>query len=887
MSRTIHEQIGERRLTPMLKQFVDAKENCPDDAILLFRMGDFYELFFDDACVAAEQLDLTLTSRDKDRNNPIPMAGVPHHAVNGYIAKLVERGFTVAICDQVEDPKIAKGIVKREVTRLITPGTISELEALDPLAANYLACALQDDSTANRNALVMLDMLAGEILCTNVGNHELLDELERMGVREILVDTPNAQRLRPLQEFKQLALRLVNDQSNDGLLRKERICERFGDLQVKGREQILDKTELAALDALLDYVDKTQRRKLEYLSKPRAYRRQEFVILDRCTRSNLELLRTNAGDKRGSLFWHLNQTRTSMGARLLSHWMLFPLRDPKGIETRLEQVETFHQARALRKSLQDQLQDVRDIERLVGRLAISNAHPKDLSLLRDSLERVPYMAKTLVQNPSSLGRIWNSADQVIDVHELLTKALVDLPPTHTRDGGIFRRGYCTQLDELIVLSTESHDYLHRLERRERERTGINTLKVRYNRVFGYYIEVGRAHSHKVPDDYVRKQTLVNAERFITEELKTYEVTVLGADERRKTCEQDLFEKLVHNLREEIPRLRRLARLIAQTDAILSLAQVADEHRYVRPKLVDDGTLSLHQSRHPVLERLMPGGERFVPNDIELDRKTCQLWMLTGPNMSGKSTLMRQVALGCLMAHMGSFVPASKASLGLVDRIFTRVGASDHLGRGQSTFMVEMVETATILREASEDSLVILDEIGRGTSTYDGVSIAWAVTETLHDTIGCLTLFATHYHELAQLACQNARIVNRSIDIKQDGERIVFLRRLVNQAADRSYGIEVAQLAGVPVNVLQRARAILGNLEQGDTLLLDPPARRSTEEQENAHKDFQTGLFTEEPHANHQHIEDVIAKLKSLKVSEMTPLEALNLLDHLHTMLHEF
>ena len=809
-SAVSHDVVAGRRLTPMLRQYVDAKAACPD-AILMFRMGDFFELFFEDAKIAARELDLTLTAREKN-DDPIPMAGVPHHAVAGYIAKLVDRGFTVALCDQVEDPKKAKGLVKREITRLITPGTVADMDALDPGAANYLACV---DRQGDAYTVALLDLLAGELLCTQVHTDTLGDELRRMGVREVLV--PEAWRAAVVTAVadERVAVRAWTLPALEDKQARKMLDRRFGLDLIEGLPQGGNVLARRVLCQLIDYAESTQRRALPHLVPPKAYRIADYLVLDETTRRNLELCATQMENRRrGSLLWHLDRCQTAMGSRALHHWLLFPLRDAAAIEARLDAVQAFKQQRSFRETVQSALDGVRDVERLVGRVAVGRATPKDLGALLQSLLQVPALQTQLGGQQSQLGERWRTLDAVADLREQLAKALVDDPPVVPHEGGIFRRGFCSDLDELIALSTEGHGYLADLEKRERQRSGINNLKVRYNKVFGYYLEVTNANLGQVPPDFVRKQTLVNAERYITAELKDFEEKVLYADERRKEREAALFEQLVAEVGQHIDRLRALSRVIADTDALASLAQVADEGRYVRPALCATPVLEIAEGRHPVLERLLPGGERFVPNCVQLDAASRQLMIVTGPNMAGKSTVMRQTALCTIMAHMGSFVPAKSARIGLCDRLFTRVGASDNLGRGQSTFMVEMMETASILRHASAQSVVLLDEIGRGTSTFDGVSLAWAVAEHVHDQTHCRAMFATHYHELTELSASRPRIVNVSVAVKEQGDSVVFLRRLVEGPANRSYGIEVARLAGVPEPVLVRARQILHGLEGG-------------------------------------------------------------------------
>ncbi len=929
--RPIDEQLEGRNITPMLEQFAEAKRACPVEAILLFRMGDFYELFFDDAIIASQELDLNLTTRDRNKPNPIPMAGVPHHAVRGYIQRLVDKGYTVAMCDQVEDPKDAKGIVRREITRLVTPGTVTDLEALDPGSANYTAYVTTIDDTFNVFIIAFVDMLAGEVLVTSCSNDlalglakqqagpsgggadltQVMDELLRMSVREVLVsedhmaaglllaatDISPAVRVLSPEELPQrqgsvLRLRERFATASYELLELDlaALATRAGIPEAPETQEAV----AAAIDVVVGYLEHTQRRKLRHLSPPRAYMRTDHLVLDEATRRNLELVRTTDGQRKGSLLWHIDRCSTALGSRTLAQWLLFPLREMKPILSRQDDVARLRSERTTRQEARVLLREVRDIERLMGRLAVGRTTPKDLSLLRASLMVIPRLAEVLFDLGGTLGDDWKEVHRadavaVTDIAALLQKALVEEPPVQTAAGGYMAIGYDAALDEVLTLCTSGHDYLFALEERERERTGIRNLKVRYNKVFGYYIEVSKAQLASVPDNYVRKQTLVNAERFVVDELNAYAAKVLSADEKRRHLELELFDALVAEVAKAIPRLRALSRLLARTDALMSLAQVADEDNleYTRPALTDEPVVQLSQARHPVVERLMPGGERFVPNDIDLDARTRQLLVVTGPNMAGKSTVMRQVALCTVLAHMGAFVPARSARIGLSDRLFTRVGASDNLGRGHSTFMVEMVETATILREATAQSLVILDEVGRGTSTFDGVSIAWAVAEHLHNVTSCRAMFATHYHELTALSDTCKRVVNVSIAVKEAAQGVVFLRRLVEGKADRSYGIEVAKLAGLPDSVLRRARTMLERMQE--------KAPRSGAYGIAA---AQLGLFGAEsdvpperdevsPSGHDSTVNSKIAEMLGvLDIGAMTPVQALNYLDRLQIMLKE-
>jgi DNA mismatch repair protein MutS len=871
--------LGDRKLTPMMQQYLAAKNEHPE-AILMFRMGDFFEMFFDDAKVAARELDLVLTSRDKDRGeDAVPMAGVPHHAITSYVARLVGHGHTVAICDQIEDPRQAKGLVKRAITRVVTPGTLSDLEALDPVSPATVACVTAPSPQAAILSVAILDLLAGELSLTRCDLATLGDELKRMGVRELLVDETLRQRLTGRVDAE-LPLRVTPGHSTEDAEVRRTLQERFGTDLIHGLDDGGAPADRRAVGELIHFADHTQRRVLLHLMPPRAYRPSDAVTVDESTRNNLEILETQMeGRRTGSLVWHLDRCRTAMGSRLIAQWLSFPLRDPAAIGRRLDSVAALKERREVRVTVQKLLDSVRDMERLLGRLAVGRATPHDVGLVRNALVVVPELKRALASLPAPLALRWGQLDIAPDVRELLCAALVEDPPLNVNDGGVFRRGYRPDLDELIGLATEGHDFLVDLERRERARTGISNLKVRYNKVFGYYLEVTKANLDQVPKDFVRKQTLVGAERYITDELKIYEDKVTHADLARKQRELELWDELSQTLSRRAAALRAISRLLAETDATTSLAIVADEGRYARPELVAEPVLELVDSRHPVLERLLPGGERFVPNDVLLDADSRQLLVITGPNMAGKSTVMRQVALTVLLAHVGSFVPAKRAKVGLCDRIFTRVGAADNLGRGRSTFMVEMMETAAILKHATRSSLVLLDEIGRGTSTFDGVSIAWAVAEHLHDQIACRTMFATHYHELTDLALERPRIINVSVAVKEHGGGIVFLRRLVEGPANRSYGIQVARLAELPESVLKRAREILANLEAGELDDHGMPffaSSRGVPEPERP----QLTLFGR-PHAEPSTVESELAQLDPLN---LTPLQALSELDRLKKLL---
>lgn len=847
----------------MLQQYADAKKDCPANSILLFRMGDFFEMFFEDARTAAKELELTLTSRDKNAADPIPMAGVPHHAVDGYIARLVSKGYTVAICDQVEDPKQAKGLVRRAITRLVTPGTISDLQALDPVSPSYTAAVVR---VGPRYVVGLLELLAGEVLVTVCTRESLLDECRRMSVREVLLpDSMDIAELQPVFRAAEISVR-------SWPIRPSTASCNDWENTLAAEDQAAG--ELAVV-MLRDFAEHTQRRSLKHLQPVQVYRQGDALVIDDATRRNLELTQTVLGARRkGSLIWHLDRCQTAMGSRLLLQWLLFPLRVKQTIENRLDAVEMLKANDNLRENLGDALAGVRDVERLLGRVAVGRANPKDLALLRDSLIKLPKIQEVLRHGSGRLSEKWQNLDDVADLRQELVGALVVDPPALTHEGGIFARGHHADLDGLLDLCSDGHDVLAEMEQRERKRSGIQTLKVRFNKVFGYYIEVTKAHLHAVPSDYVRKQTLVGAERFITEELKAYEEKVLVADEQRHRLENELFGVLLDKIVAATHRLRVVSRLIAETDALLALANVAYEGRYVRPRIAEETILDLRGCRHPIVERLLPAGERFVPNHIYLDADKRRLAIVTGPNMAGKSTVMRQAAISLILAHMGSFVPAVQATVGLADRVFTRVGAADDLGRGQSTFMVEMLETAAILKHATRDSFVLLDEIGRGTSTYDGVSIAWAVAEALHTQVGCRAFFATHYHELIELADTLAGVVNLSVAVKEHQGRVVFLRQLVEGPTDRSYGLHVAELAGIPKSVLERARQVLLELDERDPSA-PGQASRETASMQPVALDIASGDLVE-----------VVRMLRHVDPLRTTPMDALTLLQRLKQLVGE-
>ncbi len=804
-----------------MRQFLQIKAEHPT-GILFFRMGDFYEMFFEDAVVAAKALDLTLTSRDKGKPDAVPMCGLPHHAGRGYIARLTEQGYKVVICEQVEDPKTAKGLVKREVVQIVTPGVVVDDEVLDPKMARYLASVFPE-AKGPRFGLAYVDVSTGEFRCTEVDSlAQLAAELTRVMPREILAghkELTGASMKRLAERIRGVAYTGVDRRSvEEGRqLLESTLAGTMEGLGLAARPL----AARAAADAL-QYARNTQPTGTLPISRLQVYQTGQSVVLDEAAVANLELTKSLAdGKKYGSLLSILDDTKTATGGRLLRRWLLYPLLDVEEISQRHDAVEYLVSNSGLRSDLRESLKEIYDIERLAGRLSLGVASPRDMGRLRMSLQHLPTLASLLGKGKSKKARETPGLlrmdaallKELAKACKGLTTTLVDEPPLVTKDGGMIRDGYCPIIDENRALATGGKDSITAIETREREATGIAKLRVKYNRVFGYYIEVSRGSISQVPEHYVRKQTVAAAERYVTTELAELETKILSAQDALVTRELEVFRELCKETCKSIESILTAGQQIAAIDALASLAQVAHNMNYVRPVVDSSEILDLVDGRHPVVEQMVPEGE-FVPNACRVDTKQSQLLLITGPNMSGKSTYMRQVAHIVLMAQMGSFVPAKHAQIGIVDQVFTRVGASDNLARGESTFMVEMRETAAILSGATRRSLVILDEVGRGTSTFDGVSIAWAVSEYLHDAIGARTLFATHYHELARLSDLRPRVKNMSVAVSEINGKIVFLRQVIEGSANRSYGIDVARLAGLPRSVISRSRQILAELERG-------------------------------------------------------------------------
>ncbi len=858
----------------MLKQYLSIKEQHPD-AILLYRMGDFYEMFFEDAELASRVLEITLTSRNKKDETPVPMCGVPHRAARGYIGRLIDNGYKVAICDQVEDPAKAKGLVRREVVRVITPGMIVDEEFLDERSNNYILALARRDG---RTGLCCLDISTGTFRVAESDNlNAVIDETLRISPREVLLPDSAKQdgfftRLR--QEVAERAVTFLDDRLFAYKAGYDRLVEQFQTLNLEGFGAEHLQAGVSAAGAMLSYVRETQKQSVSHLTRLESYSLDNYLVADEISCRNLELLQNiRTGTRRGTLLGVMDRTVTAMGARLLKTWLRYPPLDIAEIIARHDAVEEAKGKQHARQQLRECLSAVFDLERVGSKIAMGQANARDLLALKRSLQILPGIWRLLPEFEAPLFRIDGAFDHLNELADLLERAIREDAPLAVQEGGMIKAGFHDELDELVQISRDGRGWLARLEGREREATGIHTLKVGYNKVFGYYIEVPKARIDAVPAHFVRKQTLVNAERYLTDELKSFETKVLGAEERRAGLEYEIFG----NLRQEAARhhksIQRVAGFLARLDCVCNLAEIAAQNNYCRPVMNLEGRIEIEDGRHPVIEKMI-AAERFVPNSLRMDNHDEQVLIITGPNMAGKSTVLRQVALTVVLAHMGSFVPARRASICVTDRIFTRVGALDNLSQGQSTFMVEMQETANILNNATENSLVILDEIGRGTSTFDGLSIAWAVAEFLHDLNqkGVKTLFATHYHELTELAKTKPRVKNYNIAVKEWNDEIIFLRKLVAGGTNRSYGIQVARLAGIPGLVVDRAKKILYKIENGETVVSGHAACLAAMGRKNAGP-VQLDLFRKPERS-------MLEDLAKLDISTMTPLEALNYLNEL-------
>jgi DNA mismatch repair protein MutS len=855
-------------LTPMMKQYQDIKANHKD-ALLFFRLGDFYEMFFDDAVTASRELEITLTARDGGNGQKVPMCGVPYHAVEGYLAKLIGKGYKVAICEQVEDPKSAKGIVKREVIRIITPGTVLETNMLQEASSNYLLAVYLNNVAYG---IAYTDISTGEFMTTEIagssGAAKLFDEIARINPAEIILPVS----LYHDESFRQSLRHTTNAAVTKFYENKGFFSEAVQIIKTHFRVNSLEALGLTGLSSgvcavgmILSFLAETQKKDLSYLQDLTVYSIDSFMMIDQSTRKNLELTATiRDNQKKGSLLWVLDRTVTALGARLIKQWIEKPLLHKDEIIDRLNAVEELTENVFAREDLRLLLKKIYDLERLISRIAFGNANPRDLIGLKNSVAVLPEISQLISALYSKqFQELSERLDPLTDIYDLIERSINNEPPVSTRDGGIIKEGYSQEVDDLRSMTTHGKEWIAQLEAKEKARTGIKSLKVGFNKVFGYYLEVTNANLSAVPGDYIRKQTLANAERFITQELKEWEDKILGAGEKLAQKEYFLFNEIRESIAGNARRIQQTAEVIAHLDVLLSFAQVSLENGYTKPEITDENLLHIIDGRHPVVEKITGSG--FIPNDTYLDHDEQQICLITGPNMAGKSTYMRQTALCVLMAQIGCFVPAAKAKIGLVDRIFTRVGAADDLAGGQSTFMVEMCETSNILRHATRSSLIILDEIGRGTSTYDGLSIAWAVVEyILKPQIGAKTLFATHYHELTELAQKYPKVKNYSVAVKEKEGGIIFLRKIIPGGTDKSYGIQVAKLAGLPEEVVQRAKEILWELEQTD---ITPDGQIIKESDEG--KAVQLSLFVPEPPKN-----PIIAELESLNINNLTPLDAL-------------
>ena len=865
------ENINRATLSPMMQRYLETKEKYKD-CILFYRLGDFYEMFFDDAITASRELEITLTGKDCGQAERAPMAGIPHHAAESYAAKLIEKGYKVAICEQLEDPKTAKGIVERGVIRILTPGTIVESNLLEEKKNNYIMSICKSGIYFG---ISVCDISTGEFYSCEIkdeNNFELLlDEIARFSPSEIIANSMMFECQEELDKIKE-RFQIYMSRFSDKFFSDEEGNLSLDYNIIENKKEITNlkerKLAVKSINALLEYLNETQMTSLEHINTITLYSISKYMSLDVNARRNLEITeKMRDRSKKGTLLWVLDKTSTSMGGRLLRRWLNDPLLDVKEIQERLDAVKELKDNIILRGDAIETLKKVYDIERLAGKMAYGNANARDMITLKNSLQRLPDVKNVLAQCTSSkLKELYEELDELKDVYELIEKSIVEDPPMTIKDGGIIKMGYDPEIDKLKTATTEGKNWIIKLESEEKEKTGIKTLKIGYNKVFGYYIEVSKSFVSQVPDRFIRKQTLTTGERYITEELKTLENQILGAEEKVVNLEYNEFVKIREEIAKNIRRLQQSAKVVSTLDVLSSFAQVAEDMNYCMPTVTDNGIINIKDGRHPVIEKMLGVGN-FVPNDTMLDKDENRLAIITGPNMAGKSTYMRQVALITLMAQIGSFVPATEAQIGVVDKIFTRVGASDDLSMGQSTFMVEMMEVATILKEATENSLVILDEIGRGTSTYDGLSIAWAVAEYIADKekCGAKTLFATHYHELIELADKQEGIKNYSIAVKEKGEDIIFLRKIVDGGTDESYGIHVAKLAGVPKIVTKRANEILRSLERKSMLSGKKPEKENKKVVEGQFDMFNYKLA------------EIAHEIDKIDLNELTPIDALNTL----------
>ncbi len=876
-------------LTPMMQQYMETKKQY-QDCILFYRLGDFYEMFFEDALTASRELEITLTGKNCGQEERAPMCGVPYHAVEGYLNKLVSKGYKVAICEQVEDPKQAKGIVKREVVRIVTPGTNLDTQALDETKNNYIMCIVY---IADRYGLSIADVSTGDYFVTELEESaKLLDEIYRFMPSEIICNESYYMSGMDLDDLKDrlgITIYSLDSWYFDDEVCRQKLLEHFKVASFAGLGLEDYDCGIISAGALLQYLYETQKNSLTQLTHITAYTTGKYMMLDSSTRRNLELCETlREKQKRGSLLWVLDKTKTAMGARMLRKFVEQPLIEKQEILRRLDAVEELKQEAICREEIREYLTPVYDLERLVTKITYGSANPRDLTAFGSSLTMLPPI-RCIMEDLKAplLQEIRETLDPLEDISGLIQAAIAEEPPLAMKEGGIIRDGYSEEVDTLRRAKSEGKDWLAKLESEEREKTGIKNLKIKYNKVFGYYLEVTNSFKDMVPDYYTRKQTLANAERYIIPELKELEDTILGAEDKLYALEYEIYCDVRNQIAAQVERIQMTAKAIAQVDVLASLALIAERNNYVRPMINEQGVIDIKDGRHPVVEKMIPN-DMFISNDTYLDDKKQRISIITGPNMAGKSTYMRQAALIVLMAQLGSFVPASSANIGLVDRIFTRVGASDDLASGQSTFMVEMTEVANILRNATSKSLLILDEIGRGTSTFDGLSIAWAVVEYISDNklLGAKTLFATHYHELTELEGKIHNVNNYCIAVKEKGDDIVFLRKIVKGGADKSYGIQVAKLAGVPDVVISRAKEIVEELSDEDitTRVSEIASREKEQKKKSKTKKYDEVDMAQMSLFDTVKDDDVLEELKSIDVGNLTPIDALNTIYRLQNKL---
>ena len=870
------------KLTPMMQQYFEIKQNY-QDCILFYRLGDFYEMFYDDAKIASKELEITLTGKDCGQEERAPMCGVPYHSCEVYLNKLIEKGYKVAICEQVEDPKKSKGIVKRDVIRIVTPGTNMSTQTLDESKNNFLMAIFLFEQLYG---MALVDISTGEFKATQFDDtSKLLDEIYKFSPAEIICNEAVLMSTLPLDFIHDklgTAISYVDssyfdEESCHAIMKKHFKVEHLDGLGLQDYE-----LGAIASGALLNYLYETQKSSLSHLISITPYSASSYMILDSSTRRNLELCETlREKQKKGSLLWVLDKTKTAMGARLLRNYIEQPLISKEQIEARLTAIESLNEQVFVREELREYLRPIYDMERLMTRITFKTANPRDLISFKTSLQYLPFI-KDLLGNFKGglLKELYDMLDPLQDIYSYIEASIIDDPPITIREGGIIKDGFLEDIDRLKKAKTDGKQWLADLEAREKEKTGIKNLKIKYNKVFGYYLEVTNSYQNLVPDYFIRRQTLANAERYTTEELNKLAGTILGAEDKLYALEYETFVAIRDKIAEEIERVQRTAHAIAQVDVFTSLALVAERNQYVRPKLNQKGVLDIKEGRHPVVEQMIDH-DMFVSNDTYLDQKEHRISIITGPNMAGKSTYMRQTALIVLMAQIGSFVPAKEANIGIVDRIFTRVGASDDLASGQSTFMVEMSEVANILRNATKKSLLILDEIGRGTSTFDGLSIAWAVVEYISNAklLGAKALFATHYHELTELEGKLASVNNYCIAVKEQGDDIIFLRKIIKGGADKSYGIQVARLAGIPELVIERAKEIVSELSDNDITAKVKDIQISKKLEEYQPEPVQLSLFPEPSSSKvtNPAEEEILEQIRNLDLSHLTPIEAMNLL----------